>query len=196
MSNVHRLLPRLRVNGRFIQDFIAAEPPCFALGLVEERKQRCGFLALRPDEAIPPTVCAAGFNFGHSLLGNAAFEVIHFAFEFYGFETYNVLANPNNPMVQTVLSTMIESGDYFFFAISANGNATAFRSEIGQANLAGLKAHLPRVQNSTTTDAQYRQSLSQFAKSPLPAGRLLNWVCRDDVDYLDLTRECLDLSPA
>ena len=34
--------------------------------------------------------------FGHSLLGTAAYEVIHFAFMFYGFVTYNVLINPNN----------------------------------------------------------------------------------------------------
>jgi hypothetical protein len=31
---------------------------------------------------------------------------------------------------------MVESGDYFFFAISPNQSVTAFRSEIGQNNLA------------------------------------------------------------
>ena len=52
MSNVYPFLPKLTVNGQFIRDFIAAESPCFALGLVEERKQQCGFLALRADEVI------------------------------------------------------------------------------------------------------------------------------------------------
>ena len=105
MSNVYPFLPKLTMNGQFIRDFIAAESPCFALGLVEERKQQCGFLALRPDEVIPPEISAVGFNFGHALLGTAEFEVIQFAFQFYGFETYNVLVNPNNHLVKRVLIT-------------------------------------------------------------------------------------------
>ena len=36
--------------------------------------------------------------------------------EFYGFETYNMLVNPNNRLVKKVLMRMVESGDYFFFA--------------------------------------------------------------------------------
>ncbi len=103
MSNVYPFLPKLTMNGQFIRDFIAEESPCFALGLVEERKQQCGFLALRPDEVIPPEISAVGFNFGHALLGTAEFEVIQFAFQFYGFETYNVLVNPNNHLVKRVL---------------------------------------------------------------------------------------------
>jgi hypothetical protein len=34
---------------------------------------------------------------GHGMLGNDNFEVLHFVFQFYGFETYNALINPNNP---------------------------------------------------------------------------------------------------
>jgi hypothetical protein len=37
-----------------------------------------------------------------------------------------------------VLVTLVKSGDYFFFAVS-DGSATAFRSEIGQKDLAGLE---------------------------------------------------------
>ena len=87
VSNVYPFLPKLTMNGQFIRDFIAMESPSFALGLVEERKRQCGFLALRPDEVIPPEISAAGFNFGHALLGTAEFEVIQFVFQFYGFET-------------------------------------------------------------------------------------------------------------
>src|SRR5580704_7551618 len=47
-----------------MRDFIAEESPCFALGLVEERKQTCGFLALRPAEVIPPEISGLGFNLG------------------------------------------------------------------------------------------------------------------------------------
>ena len=92
---------------------MAEEAPCFALGLVEERKQTCGFLALRPAEVIPPEISGLGFNFGHALLGTTEFEVIQFVFHFYGFETYNMLVNPNNRLVKKVLMRMVESGDYF-----------------------------------------------------------------------------------
>ena len=74
MSNMCRFLPKLTVNGQFMRDFMAEVSPCFALGvvqlcLVEERKQPCGFLALRPAEVIPPEISGLGFNFGHALLG-------------------------------------------------------------------------------------------------------------------------------
>ena len=196
MSNIYPLLPKLTVNRQFMSDFLAADPPCFALGMVEERKRECGFLALRPDKVIPPGVANAGFRFGHSVLGTSQFEVVHFAFAFYGFETYNVLINPNNTLVQAVLTAMVESRDFFFFELSSNGSATAFRSEIGGANLDGLRTSLPRIQRSTTTEMQYRKALAQFAKNPEPPGVLVTWVCRDNAGYLDLTRDRLDLNPA
>src|ERR1700720_88089 len=83
-SNIFRFLPKLTVNGQFMRDFRAEESLCFALGLVEERKQLCGFLALRPAEVIPPEISGLGFNFGHTLLGTTEFEVIQFVFHFYG----------------------------------------------------------------------------------------------------------------
>ena len=192
---VHSLLPRPTVNRRFMSEFISADPPCFALGMVEERQRQWGLLALRPGKIIPPEISGAGFRFGHSLLGTREYEVIHFAFEFYGFETYNVLVNPNNPLVQKVLTTMVESGDYFFFELNANGSVTTFRSEIGQDNLAGIKTNLARIRRSTTTDAQYRKAVSAFEKNPQPAGVMLHWVCQDDVEYLDLTKDRLELTP-
>jgi len=160
MSNICRFVPKLTMNGQFMRDFMAEESPCFALGLVEERKQACGFLALRPAEVIPPEISGLGFNFGHALLGTTEFEVIQFVFHFYGFETYNMLINPNNGLVKKVLMRMVESGDYFFFAISPNQSVTAFRSEIGQKNLAGLNTNLRQIQGSTTTDGQYRVAIA------------------------------------
>jgi hypothetical protein len=190
------LLPTLAVNAQFMREFISADIPCFALGVVEEGERRYGFLALRPGGVIPSDVANAGFRFGHTLLGNANFEVVHFAFEFYGFETYNAFVNPNNPLVRTVLTMMVESGDYFFFALNANGSATAFRSEIGQGNLSVLKANLSRIQHSGTTDAQYDRAVSFFERHPEPAGELLHWVCRDNVEYLDITKDRLELTAA
>jgi hypothetical protein len=178
-----------------MQAFINAEMPCCALGLIEESGRPCGLLALRPDREIPAAVTDGGFNFGHSLLGNDAYEVIHFAFEFYDFVIYNVLINPNNALVQAVLDRMIEDEDFFFFSLQASGRVTAFRAEIGQETLTGIKAHRLRIRQSTTTEAKYRQALAAFGRNPKPEGTLLHWVCRDDIAYLDLTHDRLDLNP-
>jgi hypothetical protein len=196
MSNISPFLPRLTVNKLFIDEFISAEAPCCALGLVEERKQSYGFIALRPNLAIPEQVTRTGFSFGHSLFGNDNFVVVHFAFHFYNYATFNVLVNPNNPVVQTVLNKMIATGDYFFFAVGPSGNATAFRSELGQDDLTGLKNNLARIQNAETTEEQYRKALAAFERNPDPPGKMLNWVCRDNTDYLDLTQHREELNPS
>jgi hypothetical protein len=99
--------------------------------MVEEHGRACGFLAIRPPVIISPGPADRGFRFGHSLLGTNDFEVVQFAFHFYAWKTCNTLVNPSSPVVRTVLTTMVESGDYFFFAIGA-GSVTAFRSAIGQ----------------------------------------------------------------
>ncbi len=190
------MLPTLTVNRSFMREFIAAAAPCFALGMVEERGRQCGLLALRPEEEIPLEISDGGFNFGHALFGSAAFEVIHFVFEFYGFQTYNVLINPNNPLVQAVLHRMIADGDYFFFALEATGRVTAFRAELEPDTLSQVKANLARIEQSTTTEAQYHRALSSFADNPEPEGILLHWVCRENLDYLDLTIDRLELTPA
>jgi hypothetical protein len=147
------LLPSL--TGSFVREFVSADAPCFVLRMVEEGKRRCWWVALRPDRAIPREISNGAFRFGHGLLGNDNFEVVHFAFEFYGFETHNALVNPNNPVARAVLTTMVESGDYFFFALDSNESTTAFRSDVGQGNLTMLKSSLGRIRRSTTTEAQY-----------------------------------------
>jgi hypothetical protein len=129
------------------------------------------------------------------LLGTSAFEVVHFAFAFYGFEVYNVLVNPNNPLVRTVLTTMVESGDYFFFALTRTALPPYSARKSGKRNLVGLTTNLPRIQCSTTTETQYRRAVSAFEKHPQPPGVMLHWVCQDSVEYLDLTRDRLKLTP-
>lgn len=96
-------LPSLTVNRSFMAEFIEAEKPCCALGIVEVEEKHYGFVALRPEPMIPPGATDLGFNFGHTIFGTSTYEVIHFAFEFYGFQTFNVLINPNNPIAQVVL---------------------------------------------------------------------------------------------
>jgi hypothetical protein len=87
---------------------------------------RPGRRAQTAAEVIPPEISGLGFNFGYALLGTTEFEVIQFLFHFYGFETYNMLVNPNNRLVKKVLMRMVESGDYFFFAISPNQSLLRF----------------------------------------------------------------------
>ncbi|MBF0300796.1 MAG: hypothetical protein HQK51_18955 [Oligoflexia bacterium] len=194
---MHTLLPRLTINRQFIEDFISTDNvPCFAMGVVEERKSLRAFLAIRTIKTIPSEVSYGGFNFGHSLLGNSKFEVVHFAFEFYNFQTFNVLVNPNNHIAQTVLSMMIENREYFFFALSSSGEATAFKTEIHQSILSVIESNLDRIKNSKTTADQYAQTRSSFIKNPQPAGTMLNWVCRDNIKYLDLVEDTIILNPA
>jgi len=190
------LRPALVVKRLFMQEFLAAEPPCLALGLVEERQRLCGLLALRLDETIPPAIADRGFEFGHALLGNMTFAVLHLVLAFPGFQTYNVLINPNNLVVQAVLRTMLDDGDYFFFALQPQGQVTAFRADIGSEGLAVLRANRARLQASTTTDAQYQQARMAFAAHPEPPGVLLPWVCHETVAALDLTTDRLPLTPA
>jgi len=196
MADARPRLPELAVNRAFMSAFLAEDPPCLALGMVEEGASRCALLALRLDRAPPQQVSAGGFSFGHALFGGDTWEEVHFAFAFYGFATYNVLINPSDRVAQTVLDAMVTSGDYFFFALDGDRRATAFRSSIGRDNLAGLKANMHRIRGSATTDAHYRQTVAQFRKRPEPPGTLLSWVCRDQPKYLDLEQDRLVLRPA
>ena len=196
MSAGHPVRPALVVNRRFMQAFLAADPPCMALGMVEVQQQLCGMLALRLDEAIPTAIADRGFEFGHALFGTTTFAVLHLVFAFPGFQTYNVLINPNNLVVQAVLRTMLDDGDYFFFALQPQGQVTAFRAELGRDGLAVLRANRARLQTSLTTDAHYQQALTAFAAHPEPPGVLLPWVCRETVAALDLTTDRLTVTPA
>lgn len=94
------------VNRSFMAEFIEADPPCFALGLVEVGDTRCAMVALRPEQAIPQHVTEGGFRFGHALLGAAGWEVIPFVLEFYGFAIFRALVNPSDPAARQVLSAM------------------------------------------------------------------------------------------
>ena len=122
--------------------------------------------------------------------------MVQFAFAFHGFATYNVRINPSDPGARSVLTTMIDTGDYFFLALDSDHRATAFRSDIGAANLVGLKANLSRIQGSVTTDVQYRQAVSQFEQHPNSPGTLLTWVCRDHLADLDPAPDPLVMNPA
>ena len=106
---------------------------------------------------------------------------------FFGQSPEHGLINPNNLVVQAVLRTMLDDGDYFFFALQPQGQVTAFRADIGSEDLAVLRANRARLQASTTTEDQYQRAVTAFAATSDPAGVLLRWVCRDHSAALDLT---------
>jgi hypothetical protein len=108
---------------------------------------------------------------------------------------YNILVNSNNLLVRTVITTMVQNEDYFFFALHADGSVTACRSDIGHEDRAGLKTDLPRIHQARTTEAQYRHAVALFAQHPQPAGTLLPWVCHERAAYLDLTTDRLGMTP-
>jgi hypothetical protein len=195
MGEVHVLLPKLTLNRLFVGDLMAAKAPCFALGYVEERQSISGFLALRPDKAIPSASTDQGFRFGHCVLGLGGSPVLQFIFEFYDHARYHALVNPGNPIVQAVLSSMIETEDYFFFAINPDQTVTAFRSHLESSDLGGLRTNMEHFRRVTCMPAQYEKVCEAFAKNPQPPGQILEWVCRDNLDYLDLTRQRLELNP-
>ena len=191
------MLPSMTVNRSFIQALIAAETPCCGLGIVEVDKKKSGFVAMRPGEVIPESSLSLGFNFGHSLYGSSQFEVVHFAFEFYGFKRYHTLVNPTNPLVQVVLKTMLESRDYFFFSIEEkSGSVTTFRNEINDEVMASFQQDWSRIESSTTTKQQYHKAVSSFIKDDTyPTGGLMHWLELDNLSYLDLRIDRLDLTP-
>lgn len=195
MGEVHTYLPRLTVNELFIHDLMAANPPCFAFGYVEDQGSKSGFIALRPEAPIPAISTEQGFRFGHSVLGPSTSPVLHFAFEFYGHATYHGLVPAGNPIIQAVIATMLETEDYFFFAINPDQGVTAFRSQLECADLAGLRANRELFSDAICTPEQYERAVKAFTKNPDPPGQVMEWVCRNNWDYLDLTRFPLELTP-
>jgi hypothetical protein len=197
-DNVHTLLPRLTISRPFVEDFLEEDAPCFAMCIVEERKKQRALLAFRSDEIIPVDVTSGGFNFGHSVLGTSDFELIHFSFVFYGFRTYNALVNPANANVKAVLKLMMESKEYFFFAINPGGSVTAFKAGMdgSELNLDGITMHKDRIHRSKTTQQQYDKAVATFIKKPEPKGTMLDWVCRDKDVYLDLSSDVIEMKPS
>ncbi|MGA7953746.1 MAG: hypothetical protein WCA07_09530 [Gloeobacterales cyanobacterium] len=47
-----------------------------------------------------------------------------------------------------------------------------------------------------TRDEQYLQGVIHFIKNPNPKGQLLQWVCSENINALDLTQDRLELKPA
>ena len=195
MGEIHHYRPRLTVNQLLIHDIMAAQAPCFALGYVEERKEKCGFIAVRPESSIPNKVTQQGMNCGHSVLGTSQYKVLHFGFEFYGHAIYHGLVPAGNPIIQAVISTMLDTQDYFFFAINPDQSVIAFRPQFEDHDLAGLYTNQEQFGEGSCSSEHYESAVKTFTKNTDPPGKVMNWVCRNNWDYLDLKKHPLDLNP-
>jgi hypothetical protein len=180
----------------FCRGLLAERAPCFAMGLVAEGQTHYACLALRPVDDIPNDVTRSGFNFGHSIRGTDDFEVVHFGLEFYGYRIFNALINPSNFIARTILSHMVDTKAFFFFAVNPSGGVTVFKSGIGECSLDSIESNLERILRSSTSDAQYDAALTTFSDHPDPVGPMLHWVCRDCEDCLDLSHNVIELGPA
>jgi hypothetical protein len=195
MGEVPNYVPQLIANELLIREVLEAQSPCFAMGYVEDRKEKCGFIAMRPEKTIPSHVTEKGMRFGHSVLGSNEHKVLHFGFEFYGHETYHGLVPAGNPIVQSVISTMLETQDYFFFAINPDETAIAFRSKLESNDMAGLRTNQGKFCDENCSPDYYEEAVKEFSANPSPPGQIMNCVCRNSLDYLDLTKYPLDLNP-
>ncbi len=90
---------------------------------------------------------------------------------------------------------MIETKDYFFFAINPDQTVTAFRSKLEHSDLAGIETNQKNFKKANCTTEQYEKAFNAFSKNPDPPGQVMEWVCRDNPDYLNLTEHRLELNP-
>lgn len=188
--------PPLTVNRGFMSALLDEDAPCLAPGIAVTEGSRCALIALRLDEPIPRSISGAKFEFGHALVGTKTSAVVHFAFSFSGFLTFHALLNPNNSIVQAVLAIMVDTGNYMFLAWYSDHAALAFLAPMDRESLSGLKANLPRLCKSRTTEAQYRSAFIHFEKDPQPPGVMLSWVCRDEMSALEPQRDPIVLTAA
>ena len=187
MNNVQNFVPKLTLNKHFIADVMKQTAPCLSLAFVEMQKEKVGFIIMRPDQEIEPQVVANGFRFGSALYGLNKSHSIQLSFDFYGDDTYHSLVNPSNPIARQVLTHMVENGKYLFIVINPSQRAFTFLSDPKQKDLCGLKDNIEATKNTTTPDRDYQLMLTAFRKKPEPPGKMLEWVCHGDINYLDLS---------
>ena len=73
---------------------------------------------------------------------------------------------------------------------------TSFRSRLETDDLVGLRTNLQHFQQVTCLPGQYDKMVSTFKRNPSPPGEVMEWVCRDNEDYLDLAHHRLELKPS
>ena len=73
-------------NKQFMDDFMGADAPCCALGLVRTRDAQDGFFAMKPESNVPANVTKMGIGFGYRVLvSHDLTPISQFVFGFRGF---------------------------------------------------------------------------------------------------------------
>ena len=190
-------LPPHTLNRQFVDDFIEADAPCCALGLVRSGDTQTGLFAMKPDGALPANVLAMGFGFGYRMLeSHDRKPICQFMFKFYDFEQYSVLVNPSSPLTMTAVESMIEERNIIFVILNPDQRAIVGRNDLSEGNLDGMREQLRMMQSKRTPQSTYESCVQSFWKKPdLPDLKPLEWVCRDNPAYLDLEFDTTDLSP-
>jgi len=81
---------------------------------------------------------------------------------------------------------MVENEKYLFIVINPSQRAFTFLSDPKQKDLCGLKENIETTKTTMTPDRDYQLMLAAFRQNPEPPGKMLDWVCHDELDYLDL----------
>lgn len=181
-------LPRLTLNGAFVQELLLAGPPALGLGVIEEGGKQSGVFALKLDGPLPNG--ASGFRFGHALYGKDCVEGIYFTFEFYGFAHYHALVDPCSPVVRGAIAKMLDAVELQFLVINTQGQASVFRG----SDPSMLRNDWPKIEAARDVDNAFERASAGFERQAVRKP-LLNWVCRNDVSQLDLSEDRLDLNP-
>lgn len=61
--------------------------------------------------------------------------------------------------------------------------------------MAGLRTNQEKFGDENCSPDYYEEAVKEFSANPSPPGQVMNWVCRNNWDYLDLKKHPLDLSP-
>ena len=189
--------PPFTLSRKFFHDFTEADAPCCGLGLVRSCDAITGFFAMKPECVVPNNVLEVRTGFGHRMLISPDGEpVSQFSFEFRGFERHSVLVNPSSPLVLKAIETMVKEGDFFCFILNPDGRAFAFRRDLGEENVAGMRDSLPLMRSTRTPQSSYESGVRAFQQTPNPREvKPLEWVCREDPAYLDLEADTVDFPP-
>lgn len=188
-------LPVLTVSEPFIVDIMKDQPPCFALGFIDDGTSDTGFIIMRPELKIPNEFSYKGFSFGHSVIGSAENPVLHFAFNFYGYKIFHGLAPSGNPIIHAVIDKMVTKKDYFFMAINPDNSIITFRSQMETDNLVGLKNSNQTYTDKSCYMESYNNTLDIFRKKINPSEQFMHWSCRHNWDYLNIKKAPLALNP-
>tara|TARA_A100000171_G_C2124785_1_gene142856 strand:+ start:627 stop:1352 length:726 start_codon:yes stop_codon:yes gene_type:complete len=170
----------------FMKDFLAEKAPCFGLNYIEVDGKIKGAFILRPNKFIPPASTDQGFCFGHSVLGFGESTLFQFVFHFYNHATFNALVSLESVLAQSVLYTMTRQEEYFFLSFNPDETVTAFKSTLKEDDLKTFKTNFDHFQNTPCPPEDYDYAVARFTENPKPAGEIMTWVCRDNLDYLDL----------